>query len=124
MQHIEKMWPNYFQYLKRYPLDDLSKWSPTHDMGEHRNGIMNMNLSKSFTKVLKEAHSLSVTVLVCLSFEYLSKQFSVRRAIAARRREVGRVFIDKIIHKLNGHQLKSKEHGVVKYNNQQDLYEI
>ena len=34
------------------------------------------------------------------------------------------MFTDQIRRKLNRCQLKSREHGVIKYNNQLDLYEI
>ena len=122
MQHIEKMWSNCFQYLKRYPLDDPSKWSLAHDMDGSRYGIMNTNLTESFNKILKGAHSLPISALVRLSFECLSKWFSVRHASVVR--QTGRMFTNKIIRKLNRHQLKSREHDVVKYNEQPNLYKI
>ena len=124
MQHIERTWPNCFQYLKIYPLDNLSKWALVHDTGGWRYRIMNTNLSESFNKVLKGALSLPITALVHLSFEWLSKWFSVRSTIATRRREASRIFTDKIRRKLNAQQLKSREHCVIKYNNQSGLYEI
>ena len=95
-----------------------------HDTGGCRYGIMNINLSESFNKVLKGARSLLITALIRLSFECLSKWFSVRSAITARRRKADRIFTDKIRRKLNARQLKSREHYVIKYNNQPGLYEI
>nr|XP_019706130.1 LOW QUALITY PROTEIN: uncharacterized protein LOC109505844 [Elaeis guineensis] len=47
--------------------------------------------------------------------------FSVRCAITAWRRKAGRIFTNKIRRKLNKRQLKSKEHCVVKYNNQSGI---
>ena len=95
-----------------------------HDASGCRYGIMNTNISESFNKMLKRARSLPITAIVCLSFEHLSKWFNVRCAIAVRRREASRIFTDKIRQKLNGQQLKFKEHCVIKYNNKSDLHEI
>ena len=67
MQHIETTWPNYFQYLKSYPLDDLNKWLLVHDMTGYRYKIMNTNLSESFNKMLKETHCLLPLLFIFLS---------------------------------------------------------
>ena len=108
------------QWLEAIP---FYLWALLHD-GGRRYGIMTTNIYEVFNSVLKGARSLSVTVLVQLTFFLLNNYFVARRELGANRLTSVEQFTLYVDAQIQGRVVKAGSMEIVLYDHVKGLFHV